>query len=216
MWTEVGQFPMAGQQVKLIAITGEVVFSERRSDTTVTGRIYQGNGRIETNTNVWTDVRLKTETGEQEALSLPGDPQLVPGDKVSVFAIESETVMPAESGPKKPGLQIKFGPVVRSASSELYKAINHTSRKEYTLPINFSRQSGAFGCLAVIALFGGVGGTLLGLLAGSTVILLVGLACAVLLPFVIPVLLFSGPKNAKAAEKAFREAAPAYFARNAN
>lgn len=213
MWTEIGQFPMAGQRVKLIAITGEVVFSERRSNTTVTGRIYQGDGRIETNTNVWTDVRLKTQTGEQEALSLPGDPQLVPGDKVSVFAIDSEAVMLAEPVSQKSGQQIKFGPVVRSASSELYKAINHTSRKEYAFPINFRQVYGLFGGLTLLALLGAVGGTPWGLFTGSSTITLIGLACAA---FAIPVLLFMGPVNARAADRAFRASAPAYLARNAN
>lgn len=213
MWTEVAQFPMGGQQVKLIAITGEVVFSERRSDTTVTARIYQGDGRIETKTNVWTDVRLKTQTGEQEALSVPGDPQLVLGDKVSVFAIESETVVSSEPGSPKSAIQIKFGPIVRSTTSVLYKAVNHTSRKEYTFPVNFTQQSSLFGCLALIAVVGGMGALLVGLLTGHTILTLVG---GVSLVGAWWVLTSNRSKNTDAAAEAFRQAAPAYHARNAN
>lgn len=95
MWTDVGRFKFNQKEAEIKAVTGEVLSTEQRSDTHVSGggstyslgTAVQGSTSIRSTVVVTRNIRLKTQDGRQHDLQLEADFPLAQGDKLSVFIV---------------------------------------------------------------------------------------------------------------------------------
>lgn len=135
MWTDVGRFRFNGRAVRLEVITGEVLGTEQRSDTHVSGggstytvgNSVQGSTNISSNVIVTRNIRLKTQDGGLHDIQLQGDFPLSTGDRLSIFAI----------------------------NDHYYRVYNHTTRQEFALPFN-AWISPIYGLIAVGSFAAGI------------------------------------------------------------